>query len=156
MATTGRPRDLAQSLRRGADRLSMIRLRVNRAIAESAGEDRARVALDSVRPRWTRELDPEIGRVARGMRVAAESLEQRAQEAERAGGRRMGGYGGAGYLGSGDRAVEQIPAVTSFRGSSSGASIGGFPLAPATPQPAFLPHPSQTLGEPTPDYEDEE
>lgn len=153
MATTGRPREIAGTLRRGADRLSMLRLRITRTLAESGTQP-----VGEVRSTWTGEVDPEIARVARGLRSAAEALERGAAEAERAGGRRMGGYRGAGYLGTGDSAADHIPDVVSFRGSASGASIGGFPLipAPSAGQPAFLPHPSQTLGEPTPDYVDED
>src|SRR5690606_5591273 len=117
--------------RRAADRLTLLRLRLARgmsALAEGEGTS-------TVHERWVQEVYPALGRATQELRVRRRLLEQQADAAERAGGRRMGGYQGAGFLGRGDRAREQIRQVVDFRGHQLGASIGGWPLAAAEASP---------------------
>lgn len=148
-------RDHADALRRAADRFTLMRLRVSNVILEvSRSEDpAARQIGEDVRERWSSQEHAELGRVASGLRASAQRLDAQATALERATGRRMGGYSGAGFLGRGDDARQHVGDVAMFFGTQRGASIGGFPLAPPV-EASFLPHPSHTVGAVTPDYDD--
>lgn len=150
-------RTQADALRRGADRFTLLRLRVSNTILEATrSEDpTTRRIAEETHDRWTSEEYVELGRIASGLRSSAKLLEQCATTRERTSGRRMGGYGGAGFLGRGDDAHRHVGEVARFVGTQHGASIGGFPLSAAA-EIGFLPHPSHTLGAITPDYEDDE
>ncbi|WP_114856510.1 hypothetical protein [Brachybacterium sp. YJGR34] len=156
---TSDPRDLrnqAAALRHAADRLTLLRLRLANAIAETnrAEDPRARALGEQVHARWSHAESPELGRIANGLRASADRLDRIATAEERRGGRRLGGYQGAGFLGRGDDAHRHVGAVAAFVGTRHGASIGGYPLLPPAEE-GFLAHPSHTLGLDTPDYEDE-
>lgn len=161
----GRPQDLrtlAEAHRRAADRLTLLRLRLTRGMSDLTGTGRpagtaapVQEELAAARARWVEEVSPALGRTAQDLRALRLRLEQQADAAERAGGRRMGGYQGAGFLGRGDRAREQVRQVAEFPGHRLGASIGGWPLPAAGTGPA-MPHPSDVLGAGTPAYEDED
>ena len=150
-------RGQADALRRAADRLTILRLRLANTVVDlSRAEDHATRALgERVHERWTLEEYPELGRIATGLRSSARRLDAAAVAAERSTGRRLGGYAGAGFLGRGDEAHRHVADVAAFVGTAQGASIGGFPLAPG---PAVSPAPSlaDTLGIPTPDYVEDE
>lgn len=154
-------RDHADALRRAADRVTLLRLRVSNAILEvtRSDDEAARRTAEDVHERWTTEEYTRLGRIATGLRTSARQLEEQATSLERTSGRRMGGYGGAGFLGRGDEARYHVVDLARFVGTQHGASIGGDPLVPQTGRletsGGFLPHPSDTLGAPTPDYEDE-
>lgn len=154
-------RDHADALRRAADRLTLLRLRVSNLILEvtRSADTASRRTAEVVHERWTTEEYAQLGRIATGLRTSAKQLDDQATSLERATGRRMGGYSGAGFLGRGDEARHHVVEVARFVGTQHGASIGGDPLLPQSDrhqEPAgFLPHPSDTLGAPTPDYEDE-
>ncbi|HLQ80754.1 MAG TPA: hypothetical protein VK122_06630 [Brachybacterium sp.] len=147
-------RGQADALRRAADRLTILRLRLANTVVDLSGaEDAATRALgERVHERWTLEEYPELGRIATGLRSSARRLDAAAVAAERSTGRRLGGYAGAGFLGRGDEAHRHVADVAAFVGTAQGASIGGFPLLPGDEE-GFLTHPSHTLGIATPDYE---
>jgi hypothetical protein len=152
------PRELrgqAAALRRAADRLTILRLRVANTIAGLArAEDPATRGLGArIHARWTATEQPELGRIAGGLRSSAAVLEEVAVRVERRCGRRLGGYAGAGFLGRGDEALRHVEDVAGFVGTRHGASIGGFPLLP-TGAEGLLAHPSHTLGIETPDYDE--
>lgn len=169
MSSTPRAlRDHADALRRAADRFTLLRLQVASALLEIArSSDEKDRSAQELRERWTTREDAELGRIATGLRAGAKQLDEQALALERSSGRRMGGYGGAGFLGRGDQARHHVDEVARFVGTQHGAMIGGFPLAdaegPAQERPlhpgaqpiAFLPHPSHTLGEATPDYDED-
>lgn len=148
-------RSQAQKMRRAADRLTLLRLRLANSLGElSRSEDAptrrfGEVLLD----RWTGQEYAELGRLSSGLRGAAGRLERAALAEERVSGRRLGGYAGAGFLGRGDDAHRHVDEVAEFIGTREGASIGGYPLAAESA--AVLPaHPSHTLGIDTPDYDE--
>jgi hypothetical protein len=147
-------REQAALLRRGADRLTLLRLRVANTIVDlSRAEDPATGRLgERIHERWTLEEYPELGRITSGLRASARRLDEAAIAAERSAGRRLGGYSGAGFLGRGDEAHRHVADVAAFVGTAQGASIGGYPLRPAIEE-GFLAHPSHTLGIDTPAYE---
>jgi len=145
--------ELAAEHRRAADRLTLLRLRLARGMSALDGG----AGGGAVHEAWVEEVYPGIGALVRSLRAGHDRLEAAAASAERASGRRMGGYAGAGFLGRGDRAreqVEQVLQVIAFRGHDLGASIGGYPLSPRGR--AVAPHPSEALGAATPGYEDED
>ena len=148
-------RGQADALRRAADRLTILRLRLANTVVDlSRAEGRATRALgERVHERWTLEEYPELGRIATGLRASARRLDAAAVAAERSTGRRLGGYAGAGFLGRGDEAHRHVADVAAFVGTEQGASIGGFPLLPGD-EDRFLAHPSHTLGIDTPDYDE--
>lgn len=154
-------RDHADALRRAADRITLLRLRVSNGILEvtRSSDASTRSIAEHTHETWTTEEYAQLGRIATGLRASAKQLDDHATSRERVTGRRMGGYAGAGFLGRGDEARHHVEDVARFVGTQHGASIGGDPLLPQ-PGPdqspaGFLPHPSDTLGAPTPDYEDE-
>lgn len=157
---TSDPRQLrgqAGALRRGADRLTLLRLRLAKAIVETTrSEDPAvrRIGV-AVHEQWSRGEYAELGRLAVVLRAGARLLDVVAVEGERTSGRRLGGYSGAGFLGRGDDAHRHVRDVAGFVGTAHGASIGGFPLVPGLAG-AALAHPSHTLGIDTPDYDEED
>ncbi|WP_394215597.1 hypothetical protein [Brachybacterium vulturis] len=156
---TADPRSIrgrAEALRRAAERLTILRLRLANAIADlSNAEDEAtRQVAEEIHERWTRQEYPELGRIASGLRASARRLDATATAAERITGRRLGGYTGAGFLGRGDDARRHVADVAAFVGTEQGASIGGFPLLPGA-EDGILAHPSHTLGIDTPDYDEE-
>ncbi|GAA4530298.1 hypothetical protein GCM10023160_30980 [Brachybacterium paraconglomeratum] len=145
----------ADALRRAADRLTILRLRLANSLVDvTLSEDQeSREIGERVHERWTLEQYPELGRVASGMRASAKQLDGAALASERSSGRRLGGYSGAGFLGRGDDAHRHVQDVAAFVGTEHGASIGGFPLLPGVG--GGLPaHPSHTLGIDTPDYDE--
>lgn len=146
-------RGQAAALRRGADRLTLLRLRLANTIVETTRSERpgTRDIGERTYGRWMRREYVELGRIATVLRASAKLLERAATEGERSSGRRLGGYSGAGFLGRGDEAHQHIGEVSAFVGTMRGASIGGFPLAPG-PAEAVPTHPSHTLGIDTPDY----
>lgn len=153
-------RDQAAQLSRAADRFSLLRLRIAHSIARvSDSEDPGTRSFgEQIRAHWSAEEYAEIGRIAVGLRASARRLLEIAVAQERASGKRMGGYQGAGFLGRGEAARERVGEVAEFAGSLRGASIGGFPIAPSSgtgETGAFMPHASHALGAPTPDYEEE-
>jgi len=150
-------RALADAQRRGADRLTLLRLRLANTLVEAgrAEDPHARGIGERVHEHWTLEEHPELGRLATGLRAAAKRLDEAAVRAERLSGRRMGGYTGAGFLGRGEEASRHVREVAAFVGTEHGASIGGFPLQPNA-QEGFLAHPSSALGIETPDFDDED
>lgn len=160
---TADPRALrgqAAALRRAADRLILLRLRLGRTVVDlSRAEDRATRELgEQIHEHWTLEQHPVLGRIAGGLRTGARLLEEAAVVAERSSGRRLGGYAGAGFLGRGDEAHQHVEDVAAFVGTRHGASIGGFPLLPGVAD-GFLAHPSHTVGIDapgigTPDYDE--
>lgn len=129
----------AADTRRAADRLTLLRLRLARQAAELPDGVGSRAG----------DLDGDLSRLTRGLRGFAAGLDAAATTRERASGRRLGGYGGAGFLGRGDAAHAQVGEVARFVGTDHGASIGGFPLEPSGVA-SFLPQVSHSLGEPTP------
>ncbi|MFC0675847.1 hypothetical protein [Brachybacterium hainanense] len=148
-------RELAAAQGRAADRITLLRLRLARVLSSAAatGPEGGRLQAD-----WLHRVYPRLGELSRALRVSQEDLRRHADRLERGRGRRLGGYAGAGFLGRGDRAREQVRQVAAdggFRGHSLGASIGGYPLGAARVRPA-LPHPSEALGVGTPVYEDED
>lgn len=159
------PRDLrgcADSLRRAADRLTLLRLRLANTISEvsRSPDPVARRIGAQTHQQWNTRDDAELGRVVAGLRTSAGRLEEIATTHERTSGRRLGGYAGAGFLGRGDDAhlhigevVRHVGETVGFDGGQHGASIGGFPLVPQADE-GFLPHPSHTLGTDTPDYDE--
>lgn len=154
------PRQLrgqAGELRSGADRLTLLRLRLATAIVETtrAEDPRVRRIGAGIHEQWSRREYTELGRLATALRAAAKLLDAVAVEGERTSGRRLGGYSGAGFLGRGDEAHRHVEAVSDFVGTTHGASIGGFPLVPGLAEAAPA-HPSHTLGLETPAYDDEE
>ena len=84
-------RALADAQRRGADRLTLLRLRLANTLAQAgrAEEPEVREIGEQVHERWTREEHPELGRLATGLRAAAKQLDQAAVRAERLSGRRI-------------------------------------------------------------------
>lgn len=155
---TSDPRELrgqAAALRRAADRLTILRLRLANTIVDvsRAEDDATRRLGERIHERWTLEEYPELGRIAGGLRTSATLLDEVAVSSERRSGRRLGGYAGAGFLGTGDEAHRHVGDVADFVGTQHGASIGGFPLRP-TAADGFLAHPSHTLGSETPDYDE--
>lgn len=154
-AETRSMRDQAQTLRRAADRLTLLRLRLGNTITELSGAEdvQLRGIGEEIREHWAAEENPELGRIASGLRASARRLDAAALTAERASGRRLGGYAGAGFLGRGDEAHLHVEDVAEFIGTSQGASIGGFPLMPGA-EDGFLAHPSHTLGISTPDFDE--
>lgn len=148
----------ASAMRREADRLAMLRLRLSAAFVELSGsEDGDTAALgDRMHGHWTAEEYIALGRISSRLRAMARSLEESAVAEERVQGRRMGGYGGAGFLGRGDQARQRVDEVREFVGSHHGAEIGwGESLAPLGESGApVMPsaHPSEALGEITPVY----
>lgn len=154
-AETRSMRGQAQSLRRAADRLTILRLRLANTIVELSGaeDEEVRALGEEIHAQWTAEEYPELGRIASGLRASARRLDAAALAAERTTGRRLGGYSGAGFLGRGDEAQHHVEDVAAFIGTSQGASIGGYPLLPGT-EDGFLAHPSHTLGITTPDYDE--
>ncbi|ATG52684.1 hypothetical protein CFK38_14985 [Brachybacterium vulturis] len=156
---TADPRSMrgqAEALRRAADRLTILRLRLANAIADLsiAEEGGTRQVGAEIHEHWTREEYPELGRIASGLRASARRLDATAIAAERSTGRRLGGYTGAGFLGRGDEAHRHVADVAAFVGTQQGASIGGFPLLPGAEE-GILAHPSHTLGIDTPDYDED-
>lgn len=155
---TADPRALrghADALRRAADRLTLLRLRLANTVVDLSGtEDAATRALgERIHEHWTLEEYPELGRIASGLRSSARRLDAAAVAAERSSGRRLGGYSGAGFLGRGGDAHRHVADVAAFVGTAQGASIGGFPLLPGAEDDS-LAHPSHTLGIDTPDYDE--
>lgn len=155
---TADPRSMrgqAEALRRAADRLTILRLRLANSIVDLSGaeDDGIRQLGEEIHERWTQQEYPELGRIASGLRASARRLEAAAVAAERSAGRRLGGYAGAGFLGRGDEAHLHVADVAAFVGTEQGASIGGFPLLPGAEE-GFLTHPSHTLGIDTPDYDE--
>lgn len=161
------PRDLrghADALRRAADRVTLLRLRLSNTISDVSRSENpvARHIGEEIHELWSAREYTELGRVVTGMRASAAQLEEIATAKERSSGRRLGGYAGAGFLGRGhqahlhiDQVARQVGAVAHFDGGQHGASIGGFPLVPQAVE-GFLPHPSHTLGTETPDYDEED
>ncbi|ASK66500.1 hypothetical protein CFK39_12525 [Brachybacterium avium] len=145
----------ADSLRRAADRLTILRLRLANTIVDlTRAEDRGtRMLGEEIHEHWMQEHYPELGRIAGGLRASARRLDATAVAAERSTGRRLGGYAGAGFLGRGDDAHRHVADVAAFVGTEQGASIGGFPLLPGA-EDGFLAHPSHTLGIDTPEYDE--
>jgi hypothetical protein len=145
----------AAALRRAADRLTLLRLRLANTIVDlSRAEDPATQEVgQEIHERWTLDQYPELGRIASGLRTGAKRMDETAVAAERSSGRRLGGYAGAGFLGTGDEARQHVADVAAFVGTQYGASLGGFPLMPGAAED-FLAHPSHTLGIDTPDYDD--
>lgn len=164
MSSTSRHlRDHAGALRRAADRLTLLRLRLSNTIGDVSGSEdpTARRIGEETHERWSTREYAELGRIVTGMRSSAAQLEETATATERSAGRRLGGYAGAGFLGQGDEAhrhvgevARQVGEVAQFDGGQHGASIGGFPLVPPAAQ-GYLPHPSHTLGTETPDYDED-
>lgn len=146
----------AADLRRAADRLTILRLRLaNLLVGLTQVEEAALRELGGrIHERWTLEQYPELGRIAGGLRVSAKQLDAVALAAERSSGRRLGGYSGAGFLGKGDEAHLHVADVAAFVGTEHGASIGGFPLLPSVDE-GLLAHPSHTLGIDTPEYDEQ-
>src|SRR5699024_5214144 len=110
---TSDPRQLrehATALRHGADRLTLLRLRLSNTIADvtRAEHTAARRLGEQVRARWTDQEHLELGRVAAGLRAGAKRLDGIATAVERTSGRRLGGYEGAGFLGRGDDAHRHV------------------------------------------------
>lgn len=154
----------ADSLRRAADRFTLLRLRLANTIADvsSSADPAVRRIGEEIYEHWNAEEYAELGRVVAGLRTSAARLEEIATESERSTRRRLGGYRGAGFLGSGDEAHRHVAEVArhvgdpaSFDGGQHGASIGGFPLVPSV-EGGFLPHPSHTLGTDTPAYDEDD
>ena len=153
----------ASALRRGADRLTLLRLRVSHGLGalagsgpESAGADgpaAGEAPEEDLLERWSEGAYPALGRSAAMLRARAGELERHAERIERRSGRRLGGYTGAGFLGRGEEAGHHVRAVARFVGTEQGAGIGGFPMpGGATPAPL---HVSDDLGQATPDeFED--
>lgn len=148
-------RSYAQQMRRAADRLTLLRLRLANSLGElsRARDEPTRRFAAGLLDRWTGTEYAELGRISGGLRASAARLEEAALAAERSSGRRLGGYAGAGFLGRGDDAHRHVTEVAGFVGTREGASIGGFPLS-AEPQAVLPAHPSHTLGVDTPDYDD--
>lgn len=149
----------ASALRRGADRLTLLRLRVSHGLGALAGSGpdpsgadgpAAGEALgEDLLEQWTEGAYPALGRAAAMLRGRAGELVRHAERIERRSGRRLGGYAGAGFLGRGEEAGRHVRAVARFVGAEQGAGIGGFPLpGGATPAPL---HVSDDLGQSTPD-----
>ncbi|APX34338.1 hypothetical protein BH708_18315 [Brachybacterium sp. P6-10-X1] len=156
---TADPRQLrehAAVLRHGADRLTLLRLRLANTIVDvtRSGDATTRRIGEEVRERWTDQPYLELGRIAAGLRASARRLDRIATVGERTSGRRLGGYEGAGFLGRGDDAHRHVGEVAEFVGTARGASIGGFPLVPAADE-GLLAHPSHTLGVATPAYDED-
>lgn len=152
-------RHLASALRRGADRLTLLRLRVSHGLGalagsapESSGADgpaAGEAPGEDLLEQWSEGAYPALGRAAAMLRGRAGELERHAERIERRSGRRLGGYAGAGFLGRGEEAGHHVRAVARFVGAEQGAGIGGFPLpGGATPAPL---HVSDDLGQATPD-----
>lgn len=156
---TSDPRQLrahAAALRHGADRLTLLRLRLANTIVDvTRSEDPATRRLgEQIRECWTDQQYTELGRLAAGLRTSAKRLDEVAVADERTSGRRLGGYQGAGFLGRGDDAHRHVGEVAEFVGTTRGASIGGFPLVPSVEE-GLLAHPSHTLGIDTPAYDED-
>ncbi|MFC7374052.1 hypothetical protein ACFQS2_08300 [Brachybacterium sp. GCM10030267] len=154
------PRELraqAGALRRAADRLTLVRLRLANTIGDVArsGSEPTRRLGEDLHERWTSEVYPELGRIVSGLRSSATQLDEVATVHERSSGRRLGGYAGAGFLGRGEEAHRHVGDVAHFVGTQHGASIGGYPLAPSAPRP-FLPDVSHSLGTQTPDFDEDD
>ena len=159
-ATSRHLRGHAGALRRAADRLTLLRLRLSNTIGDVASSEdpTARRIGEEIHERWSTREYAGLGRIVTGMRSSAAQLEEIATATERSAGRRLGGYAGAGFLGRGEEAhrhvdevARQVGEVVRFDGGQHGASIGGFPLVPPAAE-GHLPHPSHTLGTQTPDY----
>ncbi|MGP9537684.1 hypothetical protein ACT3SP_06705 [Brachybacterium sp. AOP43-C2-M15] len=150
-----RLRGQAAALRRAADRLTLLRLRLSHVLVDASRSVHpgTRELGERLHDRWTQSEYPELGRLASGLRAAAKRLDEAALIAERRSGRRMGGYAGAGFLGRGDEARLHVEDVAAFVGGRHGASIGGFPLLPGDEE-GLLAHPSHTLGIDTPAYDE--
>lgn len=151
----------ASALRRGADRLTLLRLRVSHGLgalagsrpeAEPSGADgpaAGEAVGEDLLEQWSEGAYPALGRAAAMLRGRAGELERHAERIERRSGRRLGGYAGAGFLGRGEEAGHHVRAVARFVGAEQGAGIGGFPLTGGA-TPAAL-HVSDDLGQATPD-----
>ena len=156
---TADPREVrrhAAALRRAADRLTILRLRLANSVVDVTQVDdpALRELGEEIHARWTLEQYPELGRIAGGLRASAKKLDAVALAAERSSGRRLGGYSGSGFLGKGDEAHLHVEDVAGFVGTEHGASIGGFPLLPSADE-GLLAHPSHTVGIDTPDYDEQ-
>lgn len=118
-------RALAHAHRRGADRLVMLRLRMARGFADadarSPRDDEHPAPLLALQEEWTARGYPAIGRLSTLLRARSRELDAAALRAERTQGARMGGYAGAGYLGSGDRAAAHLREVTELLGGMTAA-----------------------------------
>lgn len=168
MPHTGSPLHAqATALRRSADRLALLRLRLNASLAAltASTQQSTSQAGKALHEQWTNEQHPLVGAAITQLRALAQDLDEAALAQERSSGRRMGGYAGAGFLGRGTQARQEVQRVHRFVGSQHGQSIGwgsGTPdelgrvatVLPSHRGPA-QPHPSQLLGESTPPYEDD-
>lgn len=145
----------ASALRRGADRLTLLRLRVSHGLGALAGSGPEPSGADGpaagedLLEQWSEGAYPALGRAAAMLRGRAGELERHAERIERRSGRRLGGYAGAGFLGRGEEAGHHVRAVARFVGAEQGAGNCGFPL-PGGAAPAPL-HVSDDLGQSTPD-----
>lgn len=151
---TGSAHDMrrqAAAMRREADRLGMLRLRLSSAFVSLRGSDDAGAAAVGSRlhGHWTAEEYAALGRISQRLRAMATSLEESADAQERTHGRRLGGYAGAGFLGRGQEARQQVDRVREFLGSHHGMEIGwGESIAPVGGEPARpTAHASHALGE---------
>lgn len=148
-------RHQAAALRRAADRVTLLRLRLSASLTSlaSAADAGAGHSGDALRERWSQHEDLELGRVVTGLRSCARHLDDVAVAGERAEGRRMGGYQGAGFLGRGDEAIAQVWSIAHLAGGAQGALIGGAPLGGDPQEVRFLPQVSHRLGEATPEFD---
>src|SRR5690625_7322042 len=98
MSSTSRQlRDHAGALRRAADRLTLLRLRLSNTIGEvSRSEAPVTRRLDEeIHERWSRGEYAERGRIVTGRRSSAGQLEEIATEADGSGRQGLGGSCGA-------------------------------------------------------------
>lgn len=108
------PRDLAElaaRMRRAADRLVMLRLRVARSLAE-AGEG-AVVEAD----RWNAVAQPAVAAGSALLRRQSAELRQIADALDDRRGARLGGHDGAGYLGAGRITTGRLQEIATALGA---------------------------------------
>ncbi len=116
----------AVQLRRAADRISLLRLRITNTFAQGtgSGNEPAREIYTDLQQRWNTVQYSALGTIGTTLRRSAKALDSRALAAERSSGRRLGGYAGAGFLGSGREASVRVSEVVRSIGADHGASIG--------------------------------
>lgn len=114
-------RALADRCRRAADRLVLLRLRLARTVGDSG--------LGEASDAWVHGIHPAVAAESSRLHRHAATLREAADRVEQECGVRLGGYGGAGYLGAGSPRPDHVREVAGSLGARSGADLGA-PLRP--------------------------
>lgn len=132
MRCADRLRELARAHRSAADRVTVLRLRSVRRGALGPGP----LHRGQEEERLLDALETRMRGLTRDLRTVAGVLDAAAEQQDRLSGRRMGGYAGAGFLGTGAAAADRLA-----QGPLPGRSRGE-----TAPEPALLPGALTALG----------